>query len=57
MDNMDKNTAEIMERIITEREALRHENEELKEALKQCNELLDLQNTIIEALMDENEQL
>lgn len=46
-----------MERIITEREALKHENEELKEALKQCNELLDLQHTIIEALMDVTEQL
>ena len=57
MDNMDKNTAEIMERIITEREALRHENEELKETLKECNELLALQHAIIETLIEEDEQL
>lgn len=57
MDNMDKNTAELIERIITEREALRHENKELKEVLKQCRELIELQHAIIELHKDENEQL
>ena len=56
-NNMDKNTAELIERIITEREALRHENEELRKTLKECDELLTLQHAIIETLTEEDEQL